>query len=131
MVARDVFNLHNEDSNNINKQTALTEHGEVVLSVSSRPVAEQGKSEEPMHELHFSVRDTGIGIPADGMDRLFRSFSQVDASTSRRYGGTGLGLTISQRLAELMGGRIRAESEGKGKGSRFVLTMPAGGAVTG
>jgi CheY-like chemotaxis protein len=76
--------------------------------------------------VHFSVRDTGIGIPADRMDRLFQSFSQVDSSTTRRYGGTGLGLAISRRLCELMGGRIWAESEGMaGRGSTFHFTIRA------
>src|SRR5262249_728621 len=73
-------------------------------------------------EVHFAVRDTGIGIPKDRFDRLFKVFSQVDVSTTRRYGGTGLGLAISKRLSELMGGRIWAESE-PGKGSMFHFTI--------
>jgi Signal transduction histidine kinase len=71
-------------------------------------------------EVHFAVRDTGIGIPKDRFDRLFKVFSQVDVSTTRRYGGTGLGLAISKRLSELMGGRIWAESE-PGKARRSTL----------
>ena len=71
------------------------------------------------------VRDTGIGIPPSAMDRLFQSFSQVDASISRRYGGTGLGLAISRRLAELMDGSLTAESSGvPGEGSTFRLVDP-------
>jgi CheY-like chemotaxis protein len=72
--------------------------------------------------LHFSVRDTGIGIPADRMDRLFHSFSQVDSSTTRKYGGTGLGLVISKRLSELMGGEMWVDSE-EGAGSTFHFTV--------
>ena len=100
----------------------FTERGEVVLSVSARPI----EGAAALHELTFSVRDTGIGIPADRLDRLFQSFSQVDASTTRRYGGTGLGLAISQRLTELMGGRIGVTSE-VGTGSDFRFTIRAAG----
>jgi CheY-like chemotaxis protein len=71
------------------------------------------------------VKDTGIGIPPEGMSRLFKSFSQVDASTTRRFGGTGLGLAISKRLAELMGGSMWAEST-VGEGSTFYFTVTLG-----
>jgi len=76
--------------------------------------------------LHFAVRDTGIGIPPDRLGRIFQSFSQVDASTTRKYGGTGLGLVISQRLSEIMGGRMWVESAGvPGKGATFNFTIQA------
>src|SRR4029079_11946215 len=74
-------------------------------------------------ELTFAVRDTGIGLSAEGMSRLFQSFSQADSSTTRKYGGTGLGLAISKRLAELMGGRMWAHSDGPGKGSTFFVNV--------
>src|SRR5436190_525461 len=99
------------------------ERGEVVLTVewqATAPVDEAGSG----HRLHFTVRDTGIGIPADRIDGLFESFSQMDASTTRRYGGTGLGLAISKRLGEVLGGRMWAESE-VGKGSAFHFTVAA------
>ncbi len=96
----------------------FTPAGEVAVTVSAR-VAEGSR-----REIHFAVRDTGIGIPAERFDRLFKVFSQVDASTTRRYGGTGLGLAICKRLAELAGGRIWAESE-PGKGSTFHFTIMA------
>ncbi|NMC09875.1 MAG: response regulator, partial [Methanothrix sp.] len=94
----------------------FTEKGEVVLSVSSGP-AENGKI-----ELHFSIKDSGIGISQENIGKLFQSFSQVDSSTTRYYGGTGLGLAISRRLAEMMGGRIWVESE-LGRGSTFHFTI--------
>ncbi len=94
----------------------FTERGEVVLSVRAASRAD-GRT-----ELQIVVRDTGIGISEEGMARLFQSFSQVDASTTRRFGGTGLGLVISQRLAELMGGRMWVESK-LDEGSTFSFTV--------
>ncbi len=102
----------------------FTEHGEVVVQVDGKAV---GPGE---YELHFAVRDTGIGIPPERMDRLFRSFSQVDASTTRRYGGTGLGLAISKRLCELMGGRMWVESAvDQGSTFHFLIRGPKGPAI--
>ena len=97
----------------------FTEKGSVELGMTQR------RLEDDTVELHVTVTDTGIGIRADRMHRLFGSFSQADASISRRYGGTGLGLAISKRLAELMGGTMWAESDGEGTGSTFHLTLAA------
>jgi signal transduction histidine kinase/CheY-like chemotaxis protein len=104
-------------ANLLSNAVKFTARGEIEVSVSV-----VGQSPAPV--LQFSVRDTGIGIPADRMDRLFKSFSQVDSSTQRQFGGTGLGLAISRRLAELMRGRMWAESV-DGKGSTFSFTMTA------
>jgi signal transduction histidine kinase/CheY-like chemotaxis protein len=104
--------------NLLSNAVKFTAAGEIDVTVSATTL------EDRRHEVHFAVRDTGIGIPPDRFHRLFRSFSQVDASTTRRYGGTGLGLAISKRLAELMGGRIWAESD-VGKGSAFHFTIVA------
>ena len=90
----------------------FTDRGEVALHVRKE------RENDGLVRLHFSVSDTGIGIPANKMDRLFRAFSQVDPSTTRRYGGTGLGLAISARLVHMMNGKIWVESEA-GKGSSF------------
>jgi PAS domain S-box-containing protein len=96
----------------------FTEKGEVMLSLRSEARADGRVT------LTFALRDTGIGIGPEGMARLFQSFSQVDASTTRKFGGTGLGLVISKRLAELMGGTMWVESE-LGRGSTFHFTIVA------
>ena len=97
----------------------FTESGEITITVVSEAVAEK-----PFHQLHFSVRDTGLGVPPEHMKKLFHSFTQLDSSTTRKYGGTGLGLAISKRLAKLMGGTMWVESEGvRGKGSTFHFTI--------
>jgi two-component system sensor histidine kinase/response regulator len=97
----------------------FTERGEVVLNVS----AEQMRAESV--ELHFQVRDTGIGIPADKQQKIFGAFTQADESTTRKYGGTGLGLAIVQRLVTLQQGKLWLESE-EGKGSVFHFTLNFG-----
>ncbi len=116
-ILGDVTRLRQILLNLLSNAVKFTEAGEVVLTIS-RP--EGGEN-----ELLFTVRDTGIGIPQDRMDRLFQSFSQADSSTTRRYGGTGLGLAISKRLAEMMGGTMQAESAGAGKGSTFNFRIQA------
>ncbi len=118
-VNGDVTRLRQILLNLLANAVKFTEAGEVVLTVSAT-AAHGGEV-----ELTFAVRDTGIGLIAEGMGRLFQSFSQADSSTTRKYGGTGLGLAISKRLAELMGGRMWAQSAGPGQGSTFLFTIRA------
>jgi PAS domain S-box-containing protein len=94
----------------------FTSAGEVVIE------AELIEEQQHLTKLRFTVKDTGIGIPADRLDCLFKSFSQVDSSTTRQFGGTGLGLAISKRLVEMMNGEIGVESE-EGRGSNFWFTV--------
>ena len=106
-------------ANYLSNAVKVTEHGEIAVTVSAEALGPQ------RHRIHISVRDTGIGIPPERIDRLFKTFSQVDASTTRRYGGSGLGLAICKRLAELMGGGVVVESH-PGKGSVFSFSFTAG-----
>jgi two-component system sensor histidine kinase/response regulator len=101
----------------------FTQHGEVVLRVTS-----SGSMSQDV-DLHFSIMDSGIGIPLDRQQYIFEAFTQVDGSTTRQYGGTGLGLTIASQLVQLMGGRISVDSEpGKGSTFRFVARFAPGDA---
>ncbi|MCS6975450.1 MAG: response regulator [Gemmatales bacterium] len=133
VVHGDPVRLRQVVINLVGNAIKFTQQGEVVVRVTTvhRPPSEDGVPKSRLTEpfepsvpsedsivLHFSVRDTGIGIPKDKLQLIFEPFSQADGSTTRRFGGTGLGLTISQRLVEMMGGRIHVESE-VGKGSVF------------
>src|SRR2546429_824536 len=130
----DVTRLRQILVNLLSNAVKFTQEGEVVLSAEARRTGEDGGAHTQewnggsVYKVHFAVRDTGIGISEEGMNRLFQSFSQVDASTTRRYGGTGLGLAISKRLAELMGGTMWVGSE-PGVGSTFHFTILAQAAL--
>jgi PAS domain S-box-containing protein len=115
-IRGDVTRLRQILVNLIGNAVKFTDRGEVVVSLRAQ------RGADGADELLFAVRDTGIGIPAEAQARLFNSFTQVDASTTRKYGGTGLGLAISRRLAEIMGGRMWIEST-PGRGSTFFFTL--------
>ena len=123
VILGDITRLRQVLVNLLSNAIKFTDTGKIVVEVKARhlidngidakPQASKSKIQPPTYELQFAVKDTGIGIPPDRMERLFKSFSQVDSSTSRQYGGTGLGLAISKRLSELMGGRMWVESQGQ------------------
>jgi len=138
ILVSDVTRLRQILVNLIGNAVKFTHQGDVVIEVA--PAARGARHLKPGIEsdtdflrhpeqwlLHFSVRDTGIGIPLDRQNRLFKSFQQVDASTTRHYGGTGLGLAICKRLSELMGGKIWVESDAA-KGATFHFTILASAA---
>ncbi|MEO7761936.1 MAG: ATP-binding protein [Casimicrobiaceae bacterium] len=108
-VVGDVTRLRQILLNLLSNAVKFTQKGEVMISVHAAP----------NDELHFQVRDQGIGLSPEGVARLFQSFSQADSGTTRKYGGTGLGLVISRKLAELMGGTMSAASGGPGLGCTF------------
>jgi signal transduction histidine kinase/HPt (histidine-containing phosphotransfer) domain-containing protein len=135
ILVSDVTRLRQILVNLVGNAVKFTNQGEVVLEVSpagrttrTPPSGQKFDTDFLRHPeewlVHFSVRDTGIGIPVDKQSRLFKSFQQVDASTTRHYGGTGLGLAISKRLTELLGGKIWVDSDA-GKGSTFHFTILA------
>jgi signal transduction histidine kinase len=106
--------------NLIGNGVKFTENGGIYIELEKLyAVPERGSN-----LIQVRIRDTGIGIPQDKLEEIFEAFSQVDASTTRKVGGTGLGLPISRRLVEMHGGRLWAESEGIGKGSTFYLDLP-------
>ena len=116
-ITGDVTRLWQVITNLVNNAVKFTSIGSVSVEVTRGAPAGGGR-----FLLEFAVRDTGIGIPADRLNRLFKAFSQVDSSTTRKYGGTGLGLAISQRLSLQMGGNIRVESV-VGRGSAFIFNI--------
>ncbi|MBF0397309.1 MAG: response regulator, partial [Desulfobacterales bacterium] len=101
----------------------FTESGQIVVSICLEEPEKKSENNEVI--LRFSVNDTGIGMTVEQIGRLFQAFSQADTTTTRKYGGTGLGLTISKRLVEMMGGKIHVESE-PGRGSNFIFTSRFG-----
>ncbi|MFO0578735.1 MAG: ATP-binding protein [Polyangia bacterium] len=113
--------------NLIGNAVKFTKQGTVTVEVSAASGRERERQRAPLPEgavlFHVCVRDTGIGIPRERLDRLFKPFSQVDASTTRKYGGTGLGLVICKQLCELMQGSLYVESE-PGQGSAFHVLLP-------
>jgi PAS domain S-box-containing protein len=112
----DVYRLRQVLMNLVGNAIKFTDQGEIVVAVEAM------SERDGDHELHFSVRDTGVGISKDKLARIFRPFEQADASTTRRFGGTGLGLAISVQLVELMAGRLWADSR-EGEGSTFHFTV--------
>ncbi len=123
LIMGDINRLRQILVNLLSNAIKFTETGSIEVSVKANKIntRQYGKNN---YEIQFAVRDTGIGIPRDRLDRLFKAFSQVDSSITRQYGGTGLGLAICKKLSELMGGRIWVESE-PGVGSIFYFTITA------
>jgi CheY-like chemotaxis protein len=121
-VVGDSVRLRQILANLVSNGIKFTPSGEVVVQVKALSQPKAVQHGPPSWQLHFSVRDTGIGIPVDRLARLFKSFSQAEASTTRFYGGTGLGLAISKRLVEMMGGKMWVESVPQ-KGSTFQFTI--------
>ena len=122
VVQADATRLRQILINLLNNAVKFTEHGQVLVSVEGCLLGVDDNNPEGRYEMHFAVLDTGIGIPQERMESLFQPFSQLDASTSRRYGGTGLGLAISRRLSQLMGGSMWVEST-SGRGSVVHFTI--------
>jgi two-component system sensor histidine kinase/response regulator len=120
-VLGDVTRIRQVLLNLVGNAVKFTERGEILVSIKVDSGAKGG--EVGTDRLRFTVRDTGIGIPAAKHHSIFEAFSQVDGSSTREYGGTGLGLAISKRLVEMMGGRIWVESE-PGVGSEFAFSLP-------
>ena len=117
LIVSDQVRLRQILLNLVGNAIKFTEAGEVAIEISCQSTGVAGQT------VHVAVRDTGIGIPADKLESIFSAFAQADSSTTRRFGGTGLGLTITRRLVELLGGRLWVESQ-PGQGSCFHFSLP-------
>jgi signal transduction histidine kinase/CheY-like chemotaxis protein len=130
MVLADPGRLRQVLVNLVGNAVKFTAAGEIEVTVTADPLPPGGGTTAPgpapAWQLIFAVRDTGIGIPAEALGRLFKPFSQVDSSSTRKYGGVGLGLAISRSLVQMMGGEISVQSE-VGRGATFTFTIAAGG----
>ncbi len=122
-VLGDVTRLRQIIVNLLGNAVKFTDQGEIVTTIKLISAPENPANPTTPWQLHFSVRDTGIGIPPERLAKLFSPFVQADVSTARHFGGTGLGLSISRRLVELMGGKLWAESS-PGNGSTFQFVLP-------
>ena len=125
VIRGDVTRLRQVLVNLLSNAIKFTHEGEIFVSVSARPVQSRVLKQidsEPACQIQVAVKDTGIGIPPDRLDRLFQPFSQVDSSVTRKYGGTGLGLVICKQLVEMMGGKIWVESQ-VGQGTTFCFMI--------
>jgi signal transduction histidine kinase/ligand-binding sensor domain-containing protein/DNA-binding response OmpR family regulator len=115
-IVGDSLRLRQVLTNLVGNAIKFTRQGEIFVGVSLV------SQKDNYTQLRFDVRDTGIGIPADKLDRLFKAFSQVDSSTTRKYGGTGLGLVICEKIVNLMGGSVSVESK-EAEGTKFTFTL--------
>lgn len=127
VILGDITRLRQILVNLLSNAIKFTTEGEVFVSVDARPLTSVSPLQNGVpdkYEIQFLVKDTGIGIPPERLDRLFKPFSQVDSSTTRKYGGTGLGLVICKQLVEMMGGEISVKSKEK-EGSTFYFSIIA------
>ena len=131
VILGDITRLRQILVNLLSNAIKFTHEGEIFVSVVARPltssspeILSSAMESDDKYEIQFAVKDTGIGIPPDRLHRLFKPFSQVDSSTTRKYGGTGLGLVICKQLTEMMGGQIWVESQ-VDQGTTFYFTIAA------
>ncbi|MBD2296090.1 response regulator [Anabaena sphaerica FACHB-251] len=126
IIIGDITRLRQILVNLLSNAVKFTNRGEVIVTVTAKQLATATPEQTfPLYEIEFAIKDTGIGIAPEKIDRLFKPFSQVDSSMTRKYGGTGLGLVISNRLSEIMGGKMWVESQiDRGSTFHFTITVP-------
>ena len=122
IIIGDVTRLGQILVNLVSNAVKFTDSGEVAIIITSEEI-NSDNSQSSIHQIHFAIKDTGIGISPEGLTKLFQPFSQVDSSINRKYGGSGLGLAISKQLCEMMGGQIWVESRGNVTGNPVVTNQ--------